>query len=120
MADKLFELEARHEHSDYSTYRDAIEHERQARAGRGEYLSPKDAYTMVRARDLPRLLEEERKKALDSAKTQQSESQQVSGELSPEQKAGPAAAKKSTVTTREDFLKLPTEEKEKFLEDMKF
>lgn len=120
LADKLEALEARVEIPDYNKYGAEIEKERGARLARGEYLAPREAYELARSRHIPEMLEEERKRAVESLRAQDQAAIQTSevtgGTI---QKSGPDPTKANALT-RESFDRLSPEEKERALENVQF
>lgn len=120
MADRFETFEAKLDTPDYKTYEADIKAERDSRLQRGEYLAPREAYHLVRSRKLPEILETERAKAVEEARTQSHENLQAGDATATEAKAGPSAIKQPGALTKEAFERLTIDEKEKALETITF
>src|SRR5262245_32753952 len=64
LADNLADIRARQTYPDFKDYEPEIKAEREARFARNEYMSPTDAYHLVRAKNLPKEIERAREQAL--------------------------------------------------------
>lgn len=102
---------------EYEKISDEVEKEYLDRAKRGEWASRNDIYNMVRARKLPDIMAEERKK-IETEVRQRLEAQQ-SGHQPPD--AGiEQPVRRAKEPTLDELRQLPLDEKMKWLEDKTF
>ena len=122
LADKLNELDARQSIPDYKDYRNDVDTIRREKLqNEGRYLNHTEAYDLARSKNLPKILEAERLKAAEEARTTRADAD-VGTDHAAESiaKAGPSPSKRSGAMTKEDFAALSLDEKEKYLEGQTF
>lgn len=121
LADRLDDVHARVRIADYTEYEPDIEKERQQALTQQKYLSREEAYHLVRSRRLPDLLEKERQRATETRTAREEQAHSATATTGDGiAKAGPTQTRRVGELSREEYLALPLEEKEQYLEGKPF